>query len=793
MSRRLLIALAVSVCPGLLPTGLASAQTDTSPPVLELFSFTPTAIDVSSSNVIVLATFQVSDDISGVQTAGVTFTSPGSPLEFKSCTASTPISGTPLAGTFECSISFPQGAQSGVWNVLQVESQDVAGNIALYFSSTLADAGFPTALTVSQQPDVTPPTLLDFDFSPAGIDTLAGPATVLAMFEVDDDFSGIAWIKTGFISPGSTSILRGCTSVVYNPGGVGVGAEAAGMFDCQVSFPQFSESGIWTVTNVDASDIAGNIRSYSTADLIGLGFPTALNVVSFSDLTPPAMLDFSFAPESLDPTAAATMVPVTVHATDDLAGIASIDVTFAAPGGAGQDAECSSSTPATGSNLDGIYSCSVPVPRFSPEGIWPVSLEIRDQVGNLTRFDAAALAALSLPDDLTIGYLDGPPAATIAAPPDGRSVRGNSLTVRGRLALGSPADLSSSLGVRFEYRMLPFGVFSSIPAAHAAHPNPDTDAPFLVHWDTSTVPDGDYELRAVAHDLAGNPDPAAPAVTITIDNSGSTDIDETVNLEGLQESRTAVDDATDSSVASADLQAGGPAASWDAPSGSIASAGDILQVVFVAAAGEISRLEQPEQDLGAYVDLSLLSGQPTLDNGRSADLTLTYLDSDQDGVIDGTATREDEVELRRHDATSDAYLLVAGSVVLVEHNLVHAAVDALGRYALVGPLQPRIGFLSDGASLTWPAVPEAALYRVYRGPLSSMADGDDDGRPDAGYGECQNFRDPDPADTLFLDNDQPLAPGEGFVYFVSFVSAAEERGLGNTSAGLRREPGTACP
>jgi hypothetical protein len=225
----------------------------------------------------------------------------------------------------------------------------------------------------------------------------------------------------------------------------------------------------------------------------------------------------------------------------------------------------------------------------------------------------------------------------------------------------------------------------------------------------------------------------------------------------------------------------------------LTSATDTLQAVFVDAAGEIGRLEQPEQDLGAYIDLSLLSGQLTLDNGQTADLSLTYLDSDQDGVVDGTATREDEIELRRLDTGTDAYLRIPGRVVLVEHNIVHATVDALGRYALVGPLLPSIGFLGDAESLTWPAVSEALLYRVYRGPLSSMADGDDDGLPDAGYGDCRNFNDPDPGDTLFLDNDMPLAPGEGFIYFVSFVSAEGERGLGNSSAGLRREASTICP
>jgi len=541
------------------------------------------------------------------------------------------------------------------------------------------------------------------------------------------------------------------------------------------------------------SDIVGNIHSYSTGELAGLGFPTALLVSSLSDLTSPALVDFSFAPEALDTTDTSAAVPATIHATDDLAGISSIDVTFEAPGGSVADAECTSVTPDTGTNLDGVYSCTIPFARFSPEGVWPATLEIRDNVGNLTQLDAAALAALMLPDDMNIGYLSGSPRASIAASLAGRSVRGSSLTLRGRLALGSPADLSPTLGVRFEYRMLPFGVFSPIPAAHAAHPNPDTGPPFFVHWDTSLVPDGDYELRAVAFDSGGSPDPAPPITTITIDNSGSTDIDELLNTSGLQESHTAVEDLVDSSATSADASVTGTALSWDAPAGSISSASDTLQVVFVEPAGEIGRLEQPEQDLGAYVDVSLLSGQLSLGNGHAADFSLSYLDADQDGVVDGTATREDEIELRMHDMTTDSYLRVPGAAVLLDHNLVHAPVDALGRYALVGPLLPRIGFLIDAASLTWPAVSEALLYHVYRGPLVSMTDVDHDGLPDAGYGDCQNFRDPDPGDTLFLDNDVPPGLGEGFFYFVSFVSAQGERGLGNTSVGLGRVPGTICP
>ena len=297
MSRKVLMALAVPFCLSLLLPAVAIGQTDVTPPALDDFSFVPTDIDISTSNALVQSTFMASDDLSGVGLVEVTFTSPGSPLELKICSATVPISGTPLAGTFECTIDFPQGSQIGVWTVLQIEVQDFDGNSAIYFSGDLQSAGFPTELTVSQQPDVTPPTLIDFNFTPLAIDTMSGPATVLAMFDVTDDITGIAWIKVGFISPGSTSILRGCTSIVFNPGGVG--AEGGGSFDCEVSFPQFSEAGTWTVVNVEASDIAGNNRSYSTGELTSLGFPTVLNVASVSDLVPPTLIDFSFAPDSL--------------------------------------------------------------------------------------------------------------------------------------------------------------------------------------------------------------------------------------------------------------------------------------------------------------------------------------------------------------------------------------------------------------------------------------------------------------------------------------------------------------
>jgi hypothetical protein len=768
----------------------ARGQTDTAPPVLVAFSFFPSFISVSGGGASVQVTFQVTDDLAGTAFAAATFTSPGSPVEFLGCSSTAPATGSPLDGTFQCELFFPQGSQTGIWRALEVELLDAAGNGRFYLATELQGLGFPTEITVATQPDAIPPSLEDFSFFPTSINTVEGPATVRAFFTASDDLSGLAWLKVAFADPGPLSVLRGCSSFVFAPQN---GAQGGGTYDCDVEFPQFTEEGVWTVFNVDLSDAAGNTRSYTTAELIGLGVPTALTVTSVSDLNPPTLLGFSFTPGEIDTTAAAAAIAVSFHAADDLAGVALVEARFLRPGGAAGEAACGSAAPGSGDRWDGLYACDVPFARFSAEGSWPAEVEIRDQAGNAAVFDAAALGGMGFPTQAGIGYLPGPPRAGVATPAAGASARGDSLTIRGRLLQGSPADVSPTSGVRFDYRPLPFGTFMPIPAADPAHPNPDTVAPFYIHWDVSGITEGDYEIRAVAHDLSGAADPSPAASIVAIDHGAAAAIDESINPGGRQERLTAIDDDIPTEAASGDAAPVATVVEWIAPAGAHILPADTLRLTFVDPAGEIPRLELPEQDLGIYIEVALSSGQTALENGLVADLALGYRDVDRDGVVDGSSIREEELELRRYDAASDSYFRAPSWTVLTEHDAVHGGVGVLGRYALLGPLVPRIAFLADGASITWPAVSEALSYRVYRGSLAALADGDGDGLPDAGYGACQNFRDPDPTDTLFFDDEVPSAPGQGFYYFVGFDSPEGERGLGNTSAGLPRIPAGPCP
>jgi hypothetical protein len=55
----------------------------------------------------------------------------------------------------------------------------------------------------------------------------------------------------------------------------------------------------------------------------------------------------------------------------------------------------------------------------------------------------------------------------------------------------------------------------------------------------------------------------------------------------------------------------------------------------------------------------------------------------------------------------------------------------------------KFSFEPDKQTLTWPKIDEAASYNMYRGNLDELADGNGDGLPDLGYGNCKNDLDPE--------------------------------------------------
>lgn len=85
---------------------------------------------------------------------------------------------------------------------------------------------------------------------------------------------------------------------------------------------------------------------------------------------------------------------------------------------------------------------------------------------------------------------------------------------------------------------------------------------------------------------------------------------------------------------------------------------------------------------------------------------------------------------------------------------------------------------SDGTAVaSWTAEPISTSYEVYRATLSQL-------RSDF-HGPCQHDRDPDPTDTVFVDDTEPK-PAEVFCYSVLGVAADGTRGLAGPGFGGRQ-------
>src|SRR5258708_1723607 len=303
---------------------LPALASDITPPTLGAFTFAPTSINTTSNSATVTATAQASDDLSGVAFIDVFFTSPSGLQNVAGGLGL--ICGTGSSGCYQGLVSFPAFGEAGTWTVSELELGDNVGNRSYYSTAQLQALGFPTTLQVTSQQDTMPPTLGAFTFAPTSINTTSNSATVTVTAQASDDLSGVAFIDVFFTSPSGLQNVAGGLGLISGTG-------LSGTYQGSVSFPAFGEAGTWTVSELELGDNVGNRSYYSTAQLQALGFPTTLQVTSQQDTMPPTLGAFTFAPTSINTTSNSATVTVTAQASDDLSGVAFIDVFFTSPSG----------------------------------------------------------------------------------------------------------------------------------------------------------------------------------------------------------------------------------------------------------------------------------------------------------------------------------------------------------------------------------------------------------------------------------------------------------------------------
>ncbi|MDD5305335.1 MAG: hypothetical protein PHS14_19735, partial [Elusimicrobia bacterium] len=209
--------------------------------------------------------------------------------------------------------------------------------------------------------------------------------------------------------------------------------------------------------------------------------------------------------------------------------------------------------------------------------------------------------------------------AAIKEPESGRRINGDRVTLLGELAYGAPSDVSQ---IAFQYKLAASTAWLSVPAADFNHSNPDLDFPYFVHWDVTVLPAGSYDLRAVAYDANGVPDPAPPAVRVAVDPVNP-DISESRTVDGSIKKDQTVSSAVTSVVETAGAGASDPTVRVTIPVGAVSAA---TATVSVTANPAITTAAPSGQTMvGSSIKIGLSNGQSAL-NGTAA-ISLTYPDT----------------------------------------------------------------------------------------------------------------------------------------------------------------------
>jgi hypothetical protein len=249
---------------------------DLASPDLVEFSFNPTSIDVSAGAQNLTLTLRITDALSGFEFGSFIFMSPsGNQIISGGYNFAHRVSGDSHDGVYQVTASVPQFSEAGTWRVLQMFLRDAVGNSTVLSESDVSSRGFPTQLQVISDPqDITAPSLTQFSFTPATIDTSTAPQSVTITLRITDDVSGFEFGSFIFMSPSGQQINSGGYNFAHRISGNALD----GVYEITTTFPQFSEIGAWRVLQLFLRDAVGNSAVFNDSDLSTRGFPTTLTI-----------------------------------------------------------------------------------------------------------------------------------------------------------------------------------------------------------------------------------------------------------------------------------------------------------------------------------------------------------------------------------------------------------------------------------------------------------------------------------------------------------------------------------
>jgi hypothetical protein len=251
---------------------------DVAPSLVDL-SFNPEAIVLGGSPQNVTVALHAVDDLSGFEWGNIILKSPSGQITTKTFSI---ISGDTLDGTYVCTFEFSKYSEVGIWYVDFVRMSDNAGNYREYNADSLASAGLPNSIQVTSVSDITSPTLVDLSFNQETINVDENSPIVSVTLHITDDLSGFNSGNINVQSPSGKQLVfafLGLPQLVS-------GDENDGVYQCTLEFPQYSEAGTWTISNLYLSDKTSNHVNYDSDSLEKAGIPNTIIVVPFVNVVP---------------------------------------------------------------------------------------------------------------------------------------------------------------------------------------------------------------------------------------------------------------------------------------------------------------------------------------------------------------------------------------------------------------------------------------------------------------------------------------------------------------------------
>lgn len=232
--------------------------------------------------------------------------------------------------------------------------------------------------------------------------------------------------------------------------------------------------------------------------------------------------------------------------------------------------------------------------------------------------------------------------------------------------------------VDFQYRQpSTIGPWRSIPAASLTYPNPDMSYPWIVYWDVTTLREGSCDVRAVAYDYFGTPDPDPPFVTIGIDHHkpNSTGY---LNRKGEIIQETLLSRAEDNHIGSAHERK--PLSVFLTIPGVTINSSAICTIHWLDDFDSSKYKTDGWTSLDTFVDISLSNGQTQF--ALPVNVAFEYADANQDGIVDGSSIPETALQICYLEASRSRVLPIPECAVdpvtnRISVNVLHFTVFAV--------------------------------------------------------------------------------------------------------------------